>query len=246
MIRLALFQAGAVLLGATLTAAVLQLPPASVYVGPYGDEIAARAPGERHVQNTVTAVVFDYRGLDTLGEEFLFFAAVAGCTMLLSRQREEEPDPGAAPRTRRRPGEGVRRLGLLLLPLLLVYGLSVVLHGHLSPAGGFQGGCLLAAGLTQVYVISGYREFREVFPHHLSEFAHGLGAAAYLAVGLLGLFFGARFLENVLPLGQTGHLLSSGSIVVLNLATGLEITAGFSIILYEFLENTVRPQEEES
>lgn len=244
--RRALFLLGAALLGVSLTAAVLQLPPAGLYVGPYGDEVAGRAPDERHVQNTVTSIVFDYRGLDTMGEEFLFFASVAGCTMLLSRQRREESEPGAAPRTLRRPGQGVRLVGLILLPLLLVYGLSVVLHGHLSPAGGFQGGCLLGAGLTQVYLISGYRQFRAVFPHHLADFAHGLGATAYVAVGLLGLFFGARFLENVLPLGQTGHLFSSGTIFVLNLATGLEITAGFSLILYEFLENTVRTCGEET
>ncbi len=61
------------------------LPPIGHYAGPYGDVILAAAKEERHVLNTVAAVNFDYRGFDTLGEEFIFFASVIGVSLLLPR-----------------------------------------------------------------------------------------------------------------------------------------------------------------
>ena len=59
------------------------LPRFGHYRGPYGDVLNAQAPHERHVANVVTAINYDYRGLDTLGEEFILFTAVSGVTLLL-------------------------------------------------------------------------------------------------------------------------------------------------------------------
>ena len=65
--------------------------------GPYGDMINSLAPYERQVTNAVTAVNFDYRGLDTLGEEFILFAAVSGLVLLLRGKRGESADAPPMP-----------------------------------------------------------------------------------------------------------------------------------------------------
>ena len=71
------------------------LAPFGHYPGPYGDALLAAAPAQRHILNIVTAVNFDYRGLDTLGEEFILFASVAGVALLLREGGQHESHPGA-------------------------------------------------------------------------------------------------------------------------------------------------------
>jgi multicomponent Na+:H+ antiporter subunit B len=209
----------------------------------------AVAVGERKATNVVAAVTFDYRGVDTMGEEYILFAAVVGVAIVLRAQREETeqaPDEDAA--DRRAPGtsNAVRVLGLALLGPVVLFGIYVVAHGHLSPGGGFQGGVVLATGALLVYLSGEYVTLRKVRPVALIDLAEGSGAAGYVAIGFLGLAAGAAFLENVLPLGQPGALLSAGTMPLINLAVGLEVAGGFVLLLSEFLEQTLvlrRPGE---
>jgi len=106
-----------------------------------GDAIQRAAADEIGAANFVTAVVLGYRGLDTLGElSILFAAATAGGLVL-----------GGAQQRRGRPAGMILRSGAdLLFPLLLVVGLYIVMHGHLTPGGGFQGGVILALTLRRL------------------------------------------------------------------------------------------------
>jgi len=248
-LRRRVFLAAAVVAGGLLLWGLTGLPDYGVYRGPYGDVLNAVAVGERKATNVVAAVTFDYRGVDTMGEEYILFAAVVGVAIVLRAQRgetEQPPDEDAA--DRRAPGtsNAVRVLGLALLGPVVLFGIYVVAHGHLSPGGGFQGGVVLATGALLVYLSGEYVTLRRVRPVALIDLAEGSGAAGYVAVGLLGLAAGATFLENVLPLGQPGALLSSGMIPLINLAVGLEVAGGFVLLLSEFLEQTLvlrRPGE---
>jgi multicomponent Na+:H+ antiporter subunit B len=249
-LRRRVFLVAAAVAGALLVWGLSGLPDYGIYQGPYGDVLNAVAVGERHATNVVAAVTFDYRGVDTMGEEYILFAAVIGVAILLRAQRgerEEAPDEDAA--DRRAPGtsNAVRVLGLALLGPVVLFGIYVVAHGHLSPGGGFQGGVVLATGALLVYLSGEYVTLRRVRPEALLDLAESSGAAGYVAVGLLGLAAGVTFLENVLPLGQAGTLLSSGMIPLINLAVGLEVAAGFVLLLSEFLEQTLvvrRPGEQ--
>ena len=96
-----------------------------------GDAIQKAAADEVGAANFVTAVVLAYRGLDTLGElSILFAAATAGGLVLGSAQGGSH----------RRPAGFILRAGTdLLFPLLLVVGLYIVMHGHLTPGRRFSG-----------------------------------------------------------------------------------------------------------
>lgn len=85
-VRLIAFLAAAVVLATLLIAGMRGLPEFGHYRGPYGDVINAVAVDERHVTNMATAVNFDYRAFDTLGEEYILFAAVTGLALLLRRR----------------------------------------------------------------------------------------------------------------------------------------------------------------
>ena len=230
-IRLGLFAVSAAGLAGLLLWGVAGLPDFGHYVGPYGYVLNAAAPNERHVTNVVTAVVFDYRGFDTLGEEFILFAAAMGVALLLRDVREEHEhlERGVL-------DDAVRLVGFGLVPALLAIGLYVVAHGLITPGGGFQGGVVLASAFLLVWLAGEYRAFRKLTPTAGVDVAKGSGAGGYVVVGLAALLLGHAFLRAIGPLGTTGTMASGGSLLLLNLATALEVTAAFILIFTEFLE----------
>jgi multicomponent Na+:H+ antiporter subunit B len=219
------------------------LPDFGHYVGPYGDILNLSSVPERHATAVVSAINFDYRGFDTLGEEFILFAAVVGVASILRHLRGERraarPDDDARGRRVRDPSVAVSVLGLGLVGPTLLVGLYVVVHGHQTPGGGFQGGVILATALLLVYLSDTYVVVRRVGPMALIEFAEALGAGALGLLGFAGLIWGVSFLENVLPLGETGELLSAGTIPLGSVAVGLAVTGGFAFMLSEFIEQAL-------
>jgi multicomponent Na+:H+ antiporter subunit B len=133
----------------------------------------------------------------------------------------------------------VRVTGVALVGLHVILGLYVVAHGHLSPGGGFQGGVILATAALMVYLAGKYVTLRRVSPQMLTDAAEAAGAGGYVAVGFLGVMAGAQFLFNLLPLGEPNTLLSAGFIPIINLLVGLEVAAGFVLLLSEFVEQTL-------
>jgi multicomponent Na+:H+ antiporter subunit B len=210
--------------------------------GNYGLLLNRVGVDQTQATNIVAAVTFDYRGFDTMAEEFILFAAVLGTALLLRAQREEEEEPAEDMAQGRRPphdSDAVRELCLGLVAPGVVFGLYVVAHGHLSPGGGFQGGVVLATAPLLMYLGGEYSGLRTLSPQTIVELAEGTGAAGYVGVGLVGLGASASFMTNFLPLGRAGDLLSAGTILVLNFAVGLAVAAGFVLLLTEFLEQTL-------
>ena len=131
------------------------LPDFGVHPSVYGELLSERAVDERHATNVVAATTFDYRGLDTMVEEFILFGAVVGILLLLRAQRDEEDYAPQDMAEGRRPlptSDAVRVFGLGLIGPTILFGIYVVAHGHLTPGGGFQGGVVLASGLLLVYL----------------------------------------------------------------------------------------------
>jgi multicomponent Na+:H+ antiporter subunit B len=231
---LALVALGA--LGAALVAAVADLEPFGHYPGPYGDVIAKVVPGERHTGQLVAALTFDYRGFDTLGEELILFTAASGCVALLRvRRRERE---GRAP-TRPVPSLAARALGGALVGPVLVVSAYVIVHGHLTPGGGFSGGVIGAGALLLAYAAGQSVRLHRVDSIALLEVTEAIGAAGFVLVALGGLVAVGATLQNFLPLGTSGMLLSAGTIPVGNVAVGIEVAGAAALIIAEFLEQAL-------
>jgi multicomponent Na+:H+ antiporter subunit B len=240
--RIGMFGFAVVPLACVLVWGLRGLPEFGTFDGAYGQWLNHAAPRERQVQNVVAAVAYDYRGLDTLIEETLLFASVAGVSLLLRGQRDEtenapeEELPGReAPAT----SDAIRAAGLVFAGFTALYGLYMVLHAHLTPGGGFQGGVILAAALLLVYLGDGYETFRRVAPTPALDPAESLGAGAFALVGVLGLLAQTAYLTNVLPLGEFGQWTSGGTILPINLAIGLSVGAGLTLLLSDFLDQTL-------
>ena len=218
------------------------LPPLGDYRGPYGTYIANLAVYERHATDTVNAITYDYRGLDTLGEEFILFASVIGVLLLFRRQEGEESDPAHRHRLAERevPGTDTIRVTMqAMVAAMVVFGLYVATHGQLTPGGGFQGGVVLATAPLLVYLSGRVHTFKKTISHPLLEAAEALGAAGYAIIGTSALFAGAAFLTNWVPLGQTGSLFSAGTIEWISVAVGLEVSGSIVLVMYSYLQEII-------
>lgn len=220
------------------------LPAFGHYPGPYGDILNAVGTSERHGTNIVTLVNFDYRGFDTLGEEYMLFAAVIGTVLLLRAHRGEE--------TSARPGkvsdqpialrtDAVALGSRLALGLTLIFGIYVVLHAQLTPGGGFQGGAIIGSASLLLYLGFGYRTWRQLMPSGVLDPIEAFGAGAFAVAGLAAMAAGAPFLANLLPLGKTGSVISAGEIPLLNIAVGIAVSTGLAVLFGEYLEETREP-----
>lgn len=240
--RRLLFFAGALGVACLLGWGILGLPAFGDYRGPYGDVVNSIAVTSVHATNVVAVVVFDFRGSDTLIEETIFFAATTGTALLLRAQREEEEEgaqDAAGDRETSAMSDAVRAAGLLLVAAALLFGVYLVAHGHLTPGGGFQGGVVLASAILTVYLASRYEVLLDVAHMRAVDVIKPLGAAGYAIVGAIPLLLGMAFMANFLPLGETGDILSAGTLPLLNLTVGVEIGAGIVLIVGELLEQTL-------
>jgi multicomponent Na+:H+ antiporter subunit B len=240
--RLALFAIAAPGLAAVLVLGFRGVPDFGDYHGVYGRVIDGIGVTVRHATDLVTALNFDIRAFDTLGEEFILFASVLGVVLILrelrgemERPREEEADEhsfaGAS--------EALRALALALVPSLVALGVYIVVHGQLTPGGGFQGGVILATAPLPVFLAGRYLRMKALAPQRLVELGDTLGAAGYALVGLSGLVFAGVFFKNWLPLGIPGHLLSAGQMDIASVFVGLEVSGAFLVAWSEFLDQAM-------
>ena len=241
-VRLGLFLLAGPGLAAVLVLGFRGLPAFGDYHGVYGRIVDNFALSARHATDFVTALNFDIRAFDTLGEEYILFAAAAGVALVLRGLREEGERPHPAPPKQHGfagASDALRSLALLLPPLLVGLGGYVVLHGALTPGGGFQGGVVLAAGPLGALVTGRYLAFKRIAPHSAVEALEALGAWAYAMLGLGGLVFASRYLQNYLPLGIPTHLLSGGFMPLNSIAVGLEVSGAFLLVWTEFLDQAL-------
>lgn len=230
--------AGAVFFGLYAYAA-LNLPPWGDYRGPYGDAIARLSVYERHATDAVNAINYDYRGFDTLGEEFILFAAVLGVMMLLRRE-EGAPTRSAGKLTDQiELSATVRASSVPVLLLTTIFGLYIGLHGQLTPGGGFQAGVILATGPVLIYIGENVKAFKRITSSKAVEVIEAVGAGSYALIGLSPLLFGLPILTNILPLGTTGDVFSAGTIALISACVGVEVTAAFLLVIYTYLEEIV-------
>ena len=118
-----------------------------------------------------------------------------------------------------------------ILPLALVYICYIILHGHLSPGGGFQGGVLVAAVVAMIAMAYGYEAAERAVSFELVHDGEGLASVVYVALALMGCAVGAQFCQNILyQQGAIGEVYSSGTIFWMNVTVGVKVFTGISSV----------------
>ena len=221
------------------------LPGFGHYPGPYGTEILKQTIGQTNATGVVSAVNFEYRGFDTVGEEFILFTAAVGMSVVLRRlrgEREGQSSPADDAANRQVPATSgaIRVVSLLLVGPTAVIGWWLATHAQTNPSGGFQGGVILATAVFLVYLSGEFLVFRRFSPDTVLDAAEAVGAGGFAAVGVTAVAMSLPFLFNYLPLGTIpGAVSSSGTIVLISFLVGIEVAAAFVLIIGELLEQTL-------
>ncbi len=189
------------------------------------DHYIERGVEETKAINLITAILFDYRAFDTLGEATVIFTAASVVAMLLPLHR------ASMLRTEFTPV--VHQSIAFILPFLWMISIFLVFYGHLSPGGGFSGGVIISAISILIIFTYGFKYMTERFNVKKLSLIEDAGALTFLLIGCLGIIAGGTFLANSqagLYLGEPGELLSGGIIPLSNLAVGAKVGTGLSVI----------------
>ena len=243
-VRIRLFSVVGTLFFGLFCYASVNLPPWGYYRGPYGDMISDLVVYERHATDAVNAINYDYRGFDTLGEEFILFTAVLGVMLLLRKEVGEPGDKGGASKVQDAAplSTTIQAFSLPAIFVTVIFGFYIGLHGQLTPGGGFQAGVILATASVLVYLAQDTKAFFRVTSHPSIEIIEALGAASYALIGVAPLLAGVPLLTNILPLGKTGDVFSAGNIGLISTCVGFEVSAAFLLVTFTYLQEIVSGQ----
>ena len=172
--------------------------------------------------NIVAGIILDYRAFDTLGESFVLFTALS-CVLILLRTDGEEQTHAIA--YYGLSGDSVLRKSIMLtLPIVLVFGVYILLNGHLSPGGGFSGGAVMGAGLILLSIGYGGSAAARIITEKRFKTISFIALGFYCLGKSFVFYMGANGHHDIIGLGTPGAILSSGLILPLNVAVGMVVT----------------------
>ncbi len=180
--------------------------------------------------NIVAGMILDYRAFDTLGESHVLFTALV-CVMILLR-KDSKNMKGAYEDYftveqdtyfMTHKDTIIRKIGFFLVPCIFIYGIYILLNGQVSPGGGFSGGAILGAGMIIFTSAYGFDKVDKYFTLKLSGYVTFAALSFYSFAKGYVFFMGANGLENHIPKGTPGAILSGGMILPLDIAVGLVV-----------------------
>ena len=212
---------------------VLDLPDIGLLSNPDNNEVETRyieqGIAETGAVNTVAGMILDYRAFDTFGESNVLFAATI-CVMVMlrvsSKRKREDGTTVFDDRDRFYEPQHdtiLRIAAIVLIPIILVFGIYVVLNGHISPGGGFSGGAILGAGFILYLNVFGFKATERFMNEKTIKWITFSALMVYCLAKSYSFFTGANHLESHIPLGTPGAILSSGLILILNICVGMVV-----------------------
>ncbi len=194
-----------------------------------GNTILEHAKDQVGAANVVTSVVLGYRGLDTLGELSILFAAASVVGLVLTKSSFNKSASSNDDKHDHHDSGFVAVNAIdLIFPLLLVVGMYIITHGHLTPGGGFQGGVVLAVAFSMLVIV---RPRRQSINHGMVSIIESFAGVSFILIGVVALFKGQNFLQPLLGHGEFASLWSAGTLPLLYLAVGLKVGAELAGLL---------------
>lgn len=186
--------------------------------------------------NIVTGMILDYRAFDTLGESHVLFIATCTVLILLRTDKKKGKDSIAEREANDRIYEPkndviLQTVARILVPPIIIFGIYVILCGHLGPGGGFSGGAVIGAGLILYLNAFGFAKTERFFTAKTYKWMSFGALACYALAKSYSFYTGANEIHSVIPLGTPGAILSSGLILLLNICVGI-VVAGTMYTFY--------------
>ena len=112
----------------------------------------------------------------------------------------------------------VRVTARFVAPLIQIFALYVLFHGHYSPGGGFQGGVMFAASIILLRLSHGHRVTQRLLVTSLATRGAAIGALIFLAMGVIAMVFGGEFLDyGMIPLADDESMRRSHGILLIEI-----------------------------
>lgn len=216
-------------LAAVLLITVSYLPRTGNAGNPDNNEVAQRYI-EKGVQETgslniVSGMILTYRAFDTFGETNVLFIATC-CVMIMLmaedatlKKQEQKNDRRYEPKN----DAILQGAAFILVPIIFIFGIYIIVNGHLSPGGGFSGGATIGAGMILYVSAFGFKKTQRFFDEKIYKIAKVSALFMYGFIGIYYYVMGANGWENHIPLGIPGNILSAGIIFPINVCVGIEV-----------------------
>ena len=217
-----------VVLVTLLLVTVSYLPPVGDPANPANNEVPAKyiedGMQDTGAVNIVTGMILDYRAFDTFGESNVLF--VATCTVLILMRDDKKKEKKRVIRKKQYEPKSdiiLQKVTAVLFPIIVIFGIYVILNGHLSPGGGFSGGAIIGAALILYANVYGFEKTEKFFTEKTYKWVSFCALTFYCLAKSYSFYMGAHHLESGIPLGTPGDIISAGLILPLNICVGLVV-----------------------
>ncbi len=218
---------------AVLLVCVSDMPKFGELSNPTNNEVSDRyiesGLEETGAVNIVAGMILDYRAFDTLGEAHVLFIASISVLILLRLDFDKD---GHLKKNSALKDEGYDRefeikddfilqsVTKILFPIMVLYGIYVILNGHISAGGGFSGGAIVGSALILYNNAFGFKATKKFFTYNTFKWVSFGSLMTYAVLKTYSFFTGANHIASFIPLGTPGAILSSGLILPLNICVG--------------------------
>lgn len=175
--------------------------------------------------NIVTGMILSYRAFDTFGETNVLFIATC-CVMIMLMVDEEKIRDNRESNDRNfEPKNDVilQMIASLLAPIVFLFGIYIILNGHLSPGGGFSGGAMIGAGMILYVAAFGFEKTGRFFNENVYKCVKVTALLCYGCIVTYYFLTGANGLPCLIPTGEAGKILSGGITLPINIFVGSEV-----------------------
>lgn len=214
---------------AVLMITVSYLPEVGAYEKPDNNVVSATyitdGLKDTGAVNVVTGMILSYRAFDTFGETNVLFIATC-CVMILLMVDEDKIKENADSNDRGfEPKNDVilQKVASVLVPIVFLFGIYVILNGHLSPGGGFSGGAMIGAGMILYVAAFGFEKTERFFNEKVYRYIKVTALICYGCIVTYYFLTGANGLSSLIPLGEPGKILSGGITLPINIFVGSEV-----------------------
>ncbi len=180
--------------------------------------------------NVIASYYLGYRLFDTLFEILVFTTAVQGVAYLL----------GSMPTLERH--KPMREQAIIIYTDIIfgasiIMGLYIAAAGHISAGGGFVGGIVGATGAVLVFLTMPIEDMEKDFPHSVLAILEILILLIIFALMIYPIFIALPPMRNFLPLGNIGHIISGGTIPIVDTLIGIKVLIGAITIAQTFIKH---------